>query len=429
MCTIFLNRRFGATDKPEYSQLPMRILDGKKIILCVSGSIAAYKAAFLTRLLVKKGAAVQVLMTPHATRFVSPLTFSTLSTRPVYIDVVGEDEWNNHVALGLWADAMVIAPATASTLAKLAQGLSDNLVVATYLSARCPVFIAPAMDVDMWHHPATRENLERLLRYGNQLIPVGNGPLASGLSGEGRLAEPEEIAAQLEHFFSRQGKLAGQRWLITAGPTYEPMDPVRFIGNRSSGKMGMAIAEAAAAEGADVVLVLGPSVLSSTHPNIQIIRVETAVEMHRAAVEQFDQAQVTVLTAAVADYRPEYTASQKIKKTADTRILGLVPNPDIAADLGKRKAAGQLVIGFALETDNEYINALDKLQRKNFDLIVLNSLRDPGAGFSVDTNKVTIFFANNKRWDLELKTKTDLAADLLEAIEEYRTFADTTNLD
>lgn len=407
----------------------MHILDGKKIILCVSGSIAAYKAAFLTRLLIKKGAAVQVIMTPNATRFVSPLTFSTLSTRPVYTDVVGEDEWNNHVALGLWADAMVVAPATASTLAKLAQGMSDNLVVATYLSARCPVFIAPAMDVDMWHHPATRDNLDRLVRYGNHLIPVGYGSLASGLNGEGRLAEPEEIIAQLEHYFSRQGKLAGQRWLITAGPTYEPIDPVRFIGNRSSGKMGMAIAEAAAAKGADVTLVLGPSVLNSTHPNIHIIRVETAVEMHRAAVEQFDQAQITVLTAAVADFRAAHTADQKIKKTSDTRTLSLVPNPDIAADLGKRKAPGQLVVGFALETDNEQANALDKLARKNFDLIVLNSLQDQGAGFSVDTNKVTIFFANNKRWDLELKTKTALAADLLEAIEEYRTFADTTNLD
>ena len=407
----------------------MRILDGKKIILCVSGSIAAYKAAFLTRLLIKKGAAVQVIMTPNATRFISPLTFSTLSTRPVYMDVVGEDEWNNHVALGLWADAMVVAPATASTLAKLAQGMSDNLVVATYLSARCPVFIAPAMDVDMWHHPATRENIDRLVRYGNHLIPVGYGSLASGLNGEGRLAEPEEIVSQLEYHFSSQGKLAGQRWLITAGPTYEPIDPVRFIGNRSSGKMGMAIAEAAAAEGANVTLVLGPSVLNSTHPNIHIIRVETAAEMHRAALEQFDKAQTTVLTAAVADYRPEHTVGQKIKKTADARTLSLIPNPDIAADLGKRKAPGQLVIGFALETDNEQANALNKLTRKNFDLIVLNSLRDQGAGFAFDTNKVTIFFANNKRWDLELKTKTALAADLLEAIEEYRTFADTTNLD
>lgn len=394
----------------------MSTLSGKKIVLSISGSIAAYKAAYLTRLLVKMGAEVQVLMTPHATRFVSPLTFSTLSKRPVYTDVVAEEGWNNHVELGLWADAMLVAPATASTLAKLAGGLSDNMVVAAYLSARCPVFIAPAMDVDMWRHPATRANVERLLGYGHHIIPVGHGELASGLVGDGRLAEPEEIAAYLDQYFLRSADFAGKRLLITAGPTYEPIDPVRFVGNRSSGKMGVALAEAAANRGAQVTLILGPSALSVGHPNIQLLRVETAIDMHQAALAAFPSADAAILSAAVADYRPAEAAVEKIKKTGDTLNITMVRNPDIAADLGCLKQAGQRLVGFALETQNELANARDKLARKNLDLIVLNSLRTPGAGFSGDTNQVSILSADNIQRDFELKSKTSVADDILDAL-------------
>lgn len=391
-------------------------MQGKKIILGISGSIAAYKSAFLTRLLIKAGAEVQVLMTPSAQTFITPLTLSTLSKRAVYSEVSSETGWNNHVELGLWADAMVLAPVTATTLAKLANGLCDNIVVAAYLSARCPVFFAPAMDLDMWHHPATQHNVERLQSYGNRLIPVGVGELASGLSGEGRMAEPEEIVAYLERFFAQQQDLQGKRILLTAGPTYEPIDPVRFIGNRSSGKMGVALADAAARRGAEVNLIMGPSKLSPQEKAVQVIRVETAQEMHATALRLYPQMHAAILAAAVADYRPKVVAEQKIKKQGEELQLDLVKNPDIAADLGKMKQAGQLLIGFALETNDEESNAQSKLTKKNFDFIVLNSLRDAGAGFNHDTNKISILFSNNKKRDFELKSKMAVAEDILQAI-------------
>lgn len=389
---------------------------GKKIILGISGSIAAYKSAFLTRLLIKAGAEVQVLMTSSAQDFITPLTLSTLSKRPVYSSVSSETGWNNHVELGLWADAMIIAPATATTLAKLANGLCDNILVAAYLSARCPVFFAPAMDLDMWHHPATRHNVERLLNYGNHLIPVGVGELASGLSGEGRMAEPEDIVAYLEHFFAQQEDLTGKKILITAGPTYEAIDPVRFIGNRSSGKMGVALADAAARRGAEVNLILGPSKLLPQEKNVKVLRVESAQEMHDAAVQLFPTMHAAILAAAVADYRPKVVATEKIKKKGEELQLDLIKNPDIAADLGKMKQAGQLLIGFALETNDEENNAQGKLEKKNFDFIVLNSLRDAGAGFNHDTNKISILFKNNKKRNFELKSKNAVAEDILQAM-------------
>lgn len=391
-------------------------MQGKKIILGISGSIAAYKSASLTRLLIKAGADVQVLMTPAAQDFITPLTLSTLSKRPVYSSVSSEAGWNNHVELGLWADAMVIAPSTATTLAKLANGLCDNILVAAYLSARCPVFFAPAMDLDMWHHPATRHNVERLLAYGHHLIPVGVGELASGLSGEGRMAEPEEIVAYLERFFAQQQDLAGKKILLTAGPTYEAIDPVRFIGNRSSGKMGIALADAAARRGAEVTLILGPSKLLPQEKNVKVLRVESAQEMYDAAVQLFPGMQAAILAAAVADYRPKVVANEKIKKKGEELQLDLIKNPDIAAELGKMKQAGQLLVGFALETNDEENNAQGKLEKKNFDFIVLNSLRDAGAGFNHDTNKISILFKNNKKRDFELKSKNAVAEDILQAM-------------
>lgn len=391
-------------------------MQGKKIILGISGSIAAYKSAFLTRLLIKAGAEVQVLMTPSAQDFITPLTLSTLSKRPVYSSISAETGWNNHVELGLWADAMVIAPTTATTLAKLANGLCDNILVAAYLSARCPVFFAPAMDLDMWHHPATQHNVERLLSYGNQLIPVGVGELASGLSGEGRMAEPEEIVAYLERFFVQGKDLAGKKILLTAGPTYEPIDPVRFIGNRSSGKMGIALADAAARRGAEVNLILGPSKLLPQEKSVKVLRVETAQQMHDAALQLFPAMHAAILAAAVADYRPRTVATEKIKKKGEELQLDLIKNPDIASDLGKMKKAGQLLIGFALETNDEELHAQSKLEKKNFDFIVLNSLRDAGAGFNHDTNKIRMLFKNNKKRDFELKSKNAVAEDILQAM-------------
>lgn len=390
------------------------VLNEKKIILAVSGSIAAYKAVYLTRLLVKAGAEVQVLMTDSAKAFVGPLTFATLSKRPVLTDVSAEDAWNNHVELGLWADLMLVAPATANTLARLAHGLCDNIVSAVYLSARCPVMLAPAMDVDMWHHPATQANVRTLLAYGNHLLPVGTGELASGLVGEGRLAEPEEIMAHLEAFFQpAQPTLAGQRVLVTAGPTYEGIDPVRFIGNRSSGKMGVAIAEVIAERGGEVVLVLGPSALKPEMPGLTVVRVETAQEMYDAAVAAFPSCQTAIMAAAVADYRPAEMATQKIKKTGDTLTLTLVKNPDIAAALGQQKRPDQRLVGFALETNDAEANAQDKLRRKRMDYIVMNTLQDEGAGFGGDTNKVTVYTADNKTHHFQLSTKRKVAEDIV----------------
>jgi phosphopantothenoylcysteine decarboxylase/phosphopantothenate--cysteine ligase len=394
-------------------------MQGKKIILGISGSIAAYKAATLTRLLIKAGAEVQVLMTKNACEFISPLTLSTLSKREVHTNVIAENSWNNHVELGLWADAMIIAPATATTLAKLANGICDNILTATYLSARCTVFVAPAMDLDMWKHPATLRNLQHLKQDGVQQFAVGYGELASGLVGEGRMAEPEEIVAHLTQFFAQQADFQGKKILITAGPTYEPIDPVRFVGNRSSGKMGVAIAEALAARGATVQLVLGPSRLSPKHPNIQLQRVETAIEMYDACIGSFSTCDAAILSAAVADYRPANVADQKIKKKGDTLDIQLVKNPDIAATLGQAKKENQILVGFALETNDELENAKGKLERKNLDFIVLNSLRDAGAGFSGDTNKVTIVHRNNKIEKFELKNKDEVASDIVNTLNDY----------
>ena len=394
-------------------------IKGKKIIIGVSGSIAAYKAALLTRLLIKAGAEVRILMTPSAMTFITPLTLSTLSKNAVLSEVSSESGWNNHVELGLWADALVIAPATANTLAKLASGICDTILAAVYLSARCPVFIAPAMDVDMWHHPATQENIRRLQAFGNRLIPVGVGELASGLTGEGRMAEPEEIVQQLETFFAPDTILAGKTVLLTAGPTFEPIDPVRFIGNRSSGKMGIALAEEATRRGAQVTLILGPTHLRAPEATFKVIRVETAQQMYDAALGHFESCDVAIFAAAVADFRPVSTASKKIKKQAGNQglTLELTETPDIAAALGARKRAGQIMVGFALETNDETQNAFSKLQRKRFDFIVLNSLNDVGAGFQHDTNKISILRQDNSVRDFELKPKLAVAADILDEVE------------
>jgi phosphopantothenoylcysteine decarboxylase/phosphopantothenate--cysteine ligase len=396
----------------------MTKLKGKKIVLGISGSIAAYKSASLTRLLVKAGAEVQVIMTGAAANFITPLTLSTLSNRPVFIEVANGDGWNNHVEIGLWADAMIIAPATATTLSKMASALCDNMLVATYLSARCPVFFAPAMDLDMWEHPATHRNVDLLKSYGNHLIPVGYGELASGLIGAGRMAEPEDIVSVLTAFFTAEipQDLKGKKAIVTAGPTYEPIDPVRFIGNRSSGKMGIAIAENMAKRGAEVQLILGPSQLSTNQKGITTIKVETAQQMYEAAINHFPNVDIAVLSAAVADYRPKNIATEKIKKKSDDMVLELEKTFDIADSLGKIKKANQLIVGFALETNNEIDNAKNKLHRKNFDFIVLNSLQDKGAGFNHDTNKVTLIDKYNNFEEFELKTKVEVAVDIVNKI-------------
>ena len=388
-------------------------MNNKKILLGVTGSIAAYKAAFLTRLLIKEGAEVQVLMTQSATDFITPLTLSTLSKKAVFSEVSSEAGWNNHVDLGLWADAMLVAPATANTLAKLANGLCDNIISACYLSARCPVFVAPAMDLDMWVHPATLYNLERLQRHGAQVIPVGEGELASGLVGKGRMAEPEDIVAFLKNHFAKKEDLAGKNVMVTAGPTYEPIDPVRFIGNRSSGKMGVEIAKNLADRGAKVRLVLGPSKLNIEHPNIELVRVKTAQDMYDAAHAGFDKMDAAIMAAAVADYRPAEVAKEKIKKKDDDMKIVLEKTLDIAASLGKIKQKNQILVGFALETNNEVAHAQGKLERKNFDFIVLNSLQDEGAGFNHDTNKITIIHRGNKLTEFQLKLKSEVAIDIV----------------
>jgi len=388
----------------------------KKILLGVSGSIAAYKAAHLTRLLVKEGAEVRVLMTEAAVAFISPLTLATLSKNEVLTDVHTEAAWNNHVALGLWADAYVVAPATAHTLAKMAHGLCDNILTAVYLSARCPVWIAPAMDVDMWHHPATQANVERLKARGVRLIPVEYGELASGLLGEGRMAEPETIVHHLLASDDRSQPLAGKKALVTAGPTHEAIDPVRFIGNHSSGKMGIAIAEALARKGAEVTLVLGPTYLRPSHPRVRVIPVVSAQDMYEVCTEHFPQAHVAVLAAAVADYRPQSAAPVKIKKQGKQIDLPLVETVDIAAELGRIKRADQLLVGFALETDNEEDNARAKLVKKNFDFIVLNSLRYEGAGFGCDTNRVTILRRDSSQTRFDLKPKSAVGEDIAQEI-------------
>lgn len=387
-----------------------------KILLGISGSIAAYKAAFLTRLLVKQGAEVQVLMTKSSEAFVAPLTLSTLSKRPVFTEVVSESSWNNHVELGLWADVFVIAPATANTLAKLANGLCDNILSAVYLSARCPVLVAPAMDVDMWRHPATQGNIKKLQEHGVQIIPVGYGELASGLVGEGRMAEPEEIVAFLNSHFPAAKTLAGKKALVTAGPTFEALDPVRFLGNHSTGKMGIALAEALAQQGAAVTLVLGPTDLRPSNPSIRVIPVQSAQEMYQACAAEFPDTDIAVLAAAVADYRPKAVSETKIKKKEGDMSLELVKTVDIAAALGKVKRPDQVLVGFALETNDERTHAQQKLEKKNFDFIVLNSMRDAGAGFGHDTNKITILRRDGSATDFPLKSKAEVARDIIAEI-------------
>ena len=394
------------------------MLSSKRILLGITGGIAAYKTTFLTRLLIKAGAEVRIVMTESAGDFVSPLTLATLSKHEVLHSFVREEEgltdWNNHVDLGLWADMMLIAPATANTLSKMASGTCDNLLLACYMSAKCPVLIAPAMDLDMYRHPATRKALETLEGYGHGVIPAGEGELASGLHGEGRMAEPEDIIAYMENYLRAGQPLTGKNILITAGPTYEAIDPVRFIGNHSSGKMGFALAEAALELGASVTLISGPTHLE-TDPSIRLIRVTSALEMYTRAVNAFPEMDVVIGAAAVADYRPEKQSREKLKKEGETLELKLVRNPDIIAALGEQKTT-QYVVGFALETDNELDFAKGKLQDKRLDAIVLNSLKDSGAGFGSDTNKVTFIDKNLTITPFELKTKAEVARDILHEI-------------
>ncbi|RYD55829.1 MAG: bifunctional phosphopantothenoylcysteine decarboxylase/phosphopantothenate--cysteine ligase CoaBC [Sphingobacteriales bacterium] len=393
-------------------------LAGKKIILAVTGSIAAYKTPHLVRLLIKAGAEVRVITTPAAGQFVSPLSLATVSKHPVHSNVNDGAAWNNHVELGRWADAMLIAPCSANTLAKMASGLCDNLVLAVYLSAICPVFVAPAMDEDMWFHRSTRDNIGRIRSYGNRIIPVTHGELASGLIGEGRMAESEDIVKHLDGFFanSQDKPLKGKKALVTAGPTYERIDPVRFIGNFSTGKMGIAIAEALAEAGAQVTLVLGPSSQKVYHAGINVVYVESAGEMYEACMSAFPDCEISVLAAAVADYRPAQMADQKIKKQGETLDLQLTKTSDILASLGKQKQDGQLLVGFALETNNEKENALSKLKAKNADMIVLNSLNDAGAGFGHDTNKITMLTSDGSELALPLQSKQEAAEAIVKQI-------------
>ena len=394
------------------------MLKGKKIILGITGSIAAYKAAFLTRLLIREGAEVKVIMTPYAREFITPVTMATLSGHTVLTDFFHHDDgaWNSHVDLGIWADLLLIAPATANTIARMAQGIADNLLLTTYLSARCPVAVAPAMDLDMLAHPATRHNLQLLQSRGDLIIEPATGELASGLEGKGRMEEPEKIVAWLNDYFKKKSRFDGKRVLITAGPTQEKIDPVRYIGNHSSGKMGYALARAFAVQGALVDLVSGPVALKAGHPGIRVIQVTTAAEMLEAVTTHFPGADIAVMAAAVADYTPAHPADRKIKRTAEDLSIELKPTSDIAAGLGKTKKEGQLLIGFALETDNEEANALKKLISKNLDLIVLNRLTESGAGFGTDTNRITIFGRGNKRSDFELKPKEKVAEDIVEEV-------------
>lgn len=395
----------------------MSTLQGKKIVLGITGSIAAYKAAILTRALIKKGAEVQIVITPAGKEFITPITLSALTSKPVISEFFSQRDgtWHSHVDLGLWADAMIIAPATAATIGKMAHGIADNMLVTTYLSMKAPVFVAPAMDLDMFAHPSTQHNLDILRSYGNQIIEPASGELASHLVGKGRMEEPEKIVEVLENFFARQQDLAGRKILITAGPTYEKIDPVRFIGNYSSGKMGYALAEVCASRGAEVTLVSGPVTLHTVHPRIHRIDVESAEEMHQAATEAFKDADAGILCAAVADFTPEEVAGQKIKREKDDLVLRLKPTCDIAASLGKKKHPDQLLAGFALETCDEVSHAQDKLARKNFDFIVLNSLNDKGAGFRCDTNKITII-DRSEAVSYPLKSKKEVAEDIIDKL-------------
>ena len=392
------------------------MLEGKKILIGITGSIAAYKSIYLVRLLVKAGAEVKVVMTASAKDFVSALTLSTLSKNPVLVDLFDEQSWANHVMLGRWADVMVIAPLSCNTLAKMAHGLCDNLLLAVYLSATCPVVVVPAMDEDMWHHASTKDNLKKIASFGNKINPVEKGELASGLYGDGRMAEPETIIQFIDEHFFLPKDLEGKRVLVTAGPTHEPIDPVRFIGNNSSGKMGIALSQELAARGADVSLVLGPTALKPMGKGIRLIKVNTAEEMFDACIKEFPHTDIAIMSAAVADYTPLNKSTEKIKKQSDDLSIALVKTQDILKKLGEQKRNGQILVGFALETDNEKEYALNKLKTKNADLIVMNSLNDAGAGFGYDTNKVTIFEKNGNEIAYEVKPKQQVARDIVDRI-------------
>lgn len=394
-------------------------VSGKKILIAVSGGIAAYKIHFLIRDFVKKGAEVQVIMTPDAENFVTKLSLSTLSKRPVYSDFYSDNgTWNSHVEMALWADVMIVAPCTANTLSKMVHGMCDNLVIATYMSAKCPVFIAPAMDLDMYAHPSTKKNLELAESFGHFIIPAENGELASGLIGQGRMAEPTTIFNTVEHYFTsniQSRSLEGKTVLITAGPTYEAIDPVRFIGNHSSGKMGFSLAEEASKRGAKVILISGPSFQTINDPNVELHKVTSAKEMLAKVFEFYDRIDIGIASAAVADYAPKEVAKEKIKKNDENLTIELVKNPDILKTMGEKKTH-QFLVGFALETQNEEENAKGKLEKKNLDMIVLNSLRDEGAGFKNDTNKIKIFTKTEKK-EFNLKSKDDVAKDILNFVE------------
>jgi len=394
------------------------MLEGKKILLGVSSSIAAYKAAHLVRLLLKENAEVQVIMTPSSHSFITPLTLATLSKNPVLTEFVANNngEWNNHVELGLWADLFIIAPASANTIACMANGICNNLLLATYLSARCNVMFAPAMDLDMYAHESTQQNINTLINRNNLIIDAEIGELASGLNGQGRMAEPENIVTAIEHFFTKKLDFTGKKILITAGPTYEYIDPVRFIGNASSGKMGYAIAENLANRGAEVTLVSGPVNIKANNKNIKIEKIVSAQQLYNSATEKFPDVDIAICAAAVADYTPSKTSSQKIKKKDAELKINLVRTPDTLANLGKLKRENQLLVGFALETENELENAKSKLVRKNCDMLILNSLNDEGAGFNLDTNKITILDKNNKTEVFTLKSKTQVAEDICNKI-------------
>ena len=394
------------------------MLKGKKFVLGITGSIAAYKACYIIRGLVKKGAEVQVVITPSGKEFITPLTLSTLTRKPVISDFFSQRDgtWNSHVDLGLWADAMLIAPCTAATLGKMANGIADNMLITTYLSMKAPVFVAPAMDLDMYRHPSTQHNMEVIKGYGNVIIEPQSGFLASGLEGKGRMEEPEIIVDTLDKFFSEPQKpLEGKKIMITAGPTYEKIDPVRFIGNYSSGKMGFALAEECAAKGAEVTLIAGPVALSTKQQGIRRIDVESCEEMYNAAVEAFVESDAAILCAAVADFRPEHTADKKIKREKDDLVLRLMPTHDIAAELGRRKKSGQKLVGFALETNNEENNACLKLEKKNLDFIVLNSLRNEGTCFQSDENQIKIISRDGCK-DFPKKKKDEVAEDIVKEL-------------
>lgn len=395
----------------------MMSLKGKRIVLGITGSIAAYKACVLIRELIKAGAEVQAVMTPSAKEFITPLTISTLTHKPVISEFFDrrDGSWHSHVDIGLWADAMIIAPATASSIAKMANGVADNMLITTYLSMRAPVFVAPAMDVDMFSHMATQKNIKTLRSYGNIIIEPETGELASGLEGKGRMEEPAVIAKSLEAYFKSQNQLKGKRVLITAGPTYEKIDPVRFIGNYSSGKMGYALAEECAERGAEVELVSGPVSINLNRANIHITKVESAAQMYAAAVNAFPKTDIAILCAAVADFTPRETKDVKIKREKGDMAIQLVPTKDIAAELGRMKKESQFMVGFALETNDETNNAINKLKAKKLDFIVLNSLNDKGAGFSVDTNKITII-SDTSKYEYSLKPKREVAKDIIDKI-------------